>query len=154
MARRKQQSTSRPNKIGSTENPNVSRRRVQKWRSGKRASECGERNIDSGYEEIKILREDLQREGESMDKKQGEHRINSNPRATRTGFLEGIGFEERENSKRRSRKNLGKMPEWETTSWMVWMVLCRREGANTDIVCNIRVKTPCRRERIRVCRVL
>ena len=29
MARRKRQSTSRPNKIGSTENPNVSRRNLQ-----------------------------------------------------------------------------------------------------------------------------
>ena len=36
----KRQSTSRPNKIGSTENPNVSSQRVQNWRSGKRASEC------------------------------------------------------------------------------------------------------------------
>ena len=25
------------------------------------------------------------------------------------------------------------MPEGETTPWMVWMVLCRREGVNTDI---------------------
>ena len=40
MARRKRQSTSRPNKIGSTENPNASSQRVLNWRSGKRASEC------------------------------------------------------------------------------------------------------------------
>ena len=43
-----------------------------------------------------------------------------------------------ENCKRRSRGNQGKMPEW-TTPWMVWMVLCRHEGANTDIASNKRV---------------
>ena len=32
-------------------------------------------------------------------------------------------------------------PEWETMPWMVWMVLCRHEGANTDIASNIRVET-------------
>ena len=34
----------------------------------------------------------------------------------------------REHCKRRSRGNQGKMPEW-TMPWMVWMVLCRHEGA-------------------------
>ena len=43
MARRKRQSTSRPNKIGLTENPKVSSQRVQNWRSGKRISECARR---------------------------------------------------------------------------------------------------------------
>ena len=52
------------------------------------------------YEEIKILREDLSRKGESIDKKQephhvsGEHGGTSNPRPTRFGFLERVGFEE------------------------------------------------------------
>ena len=48
------------------------------------------------YEEIKILREDLLREGESMDKKKvsGGHGGNSETRATGTGVLERVGFEE------------------------------------------------------------
>ena len=44
----------------------------------------------------------------------------------------------RENCKRRSRGDPGKMPEW-TMPWTVRMVLCRLEGAHTDTARNIRV---------------
>ena len=49
------------------------------------------------YEGIKFLREDLLRDGKSMDKHKSHFMSpekNSNLRATRIGFLEGIGFEE------------------------------------------------------------
>ena len=190
MARRKQQSTSRPNKTGSTESPNASSPRVQSWRSGKRASGVRKETLRVAYEEIKFLREDLPREGESMDKNKCHFMTPENTEEirileqqelalwrgsaskrqagwTRDGSVEETPagcwklrdstekwIQRRENSKSRSRKNPGKMPEWETTPWMVWMVLCRREGANTDIASNIRVETACGRERIRVCRVL
>ena len=126
-------------------------------------------------EEIKILWEDLLREGESMDKNKTHFVSAENTEGIRIleNWLSGgdrlrrdqLGGHEtvqwskspaeqrRENSKRRSRKNPGMMPEWETTPWVVWIVLCRREGANTDIASNIRVETACGRERIRVCRV-
>ena len=136
------------------------------------------------YEETKILREDLLREGRNDGQKQEpllvsrRHRGNPEARTARIGVLERVVGHEtvrrrkslvgcwklrdstkkskqrRENCKRRSRGNQGKMPEWETMLWMVWMVLCRHEGANTDIASNIRVETACGRERIRVCRVL
>ena len=130
--------------------------------------------------EVKILRDDLLREGESMDKNKSHFMSPENTEEirileqqelafwrgsaskrlagwTRDGSAEEIvGWmmaaqrlnreaeaKKRENSKRRSRKDPGKMPEWETTPWMVWMVLCRREGANTDIASNVRVETAC-----------
>ena len=46
---------------------------------------------------------------------------------------------EEQNCKRRSRGNQGKIPKLGTMPWMVWIVLCRHEGANTDIASNIRV---------------
>ena len=39
----------------------------------------------------------------------------------------------------KKRGNQGKMPEWGTVPWTVWMVLCRHEGAYTNIAINIRV---------------
>ena len=76
--------------------------RVRECKAGgvARELESAKRNFESG------LRGDQDSPGgpaerkESMDKKQeslhvsGEHGRNSNPRATRTGFLERIGFEE------------------------------------------------------------
>ena len=54
--------------IGSTWSPNASRPRVRSWRRCKRISESGKETPRVAFEELKILREDLQREGESMDK--------------------------------------------------------------------------------------
>ena len=100
----------------------------------------------------------------------GEHRNNSSPRATRTGFLEGIGFEETScvDTRRSAEEIAGCMLEAQRLNREVEAkkrklqeaiekesgndarmgddFLCRREGANTDIACNVRVETACRRE--------
>ena len=40
-----------------------------------------------------------------------------------------------------TEKESGKDARMETMPWMVWMVLCRREGANMDTASNNRVET-------------
>ena len=157
--------------------------KLAEWQEGLRVRK---ETLRGTCKEIKILREDLLREGESIDKNKSHFMSLENTEEIRILEQQELAFwresaskrhetvqrrkspagcwklrdstekwkQRRENSKRRSRKNQGKMPEWETTPWMVWMVLCRREGANADIASNIRVATACGRERIRVCRVL
>ena len=67
-ARRTRRSTSRPNRIGSTEGPNASRPRARKLAEMQESLRVRKETLKAAYEEIKILRENLLREGESMDK--------------------------------------------------------------------------------------
>ena len=60
MARRKRQSTSRPSRIGSSETA-----RLTELQESLRVRK---ETLKVAYEEIKILREDLLKEGETMDK--------------------------------------------------------------------------------------
>ena len=66
MARRKRQSTLRPNKIGSTENPKRLESASAKLAEWQESLRVRKETLRVAYEEIKILR--LLREGESMDK--------------------------------------------------------------------------------------
>ena len=62
MARRKRQSTSRPNKIGSTENPHRLESESAKLAEWQESLRVRKETLRVAYEEIKILREDLLRE--------------------------------------------------------------------------------------------
>ena len=68
MARRKRQSISRPSKIGSTENPNSLEAETARLTGLQESLRVRKQTLKVAYEEIKILREDLLGEGESMDK--------------------------------------------------------------------------------------
>ena len=127
------------------------------------------------YEEIKILREELLREGETMDKQQepllvsGKHGGNPEARTTRIGVLERIGFEEtgwedtrrfsggnrwlddggpetqqrtrskEEKTARDDREGVKESCQNGRCHERFRMVLCRLEGAYTNIASNIRV---------------
>ena len=94
MARRKRQSTLRPNKTGATENPNA---RVRECKVGgvAREPQSAKRNFES------VLRGDQDSPGGPAERRRidgqkqeplhvsKEHGRNPNPRATRIGFLEG-----------------------------------------------------------------
>ena len=94
MARRKRQSTSSPNKIGSKKKSKRLESESAKLAEWQESLRVRTETLRVAYEEMKILREDLLRIGIYGQKQEplhvsGEHRRNSNPRATRTGFLEG-----------------------------------------------------------------
>ena len=68
MARRNRQSTSRPNKIGSTGESKRLEAESARLTELQESLRVRKETLKVAYEEIKILREDLLREGETMDK--------------------------------------------------------------------------------------
>ena len=98
---------------------------MQRWRSAKRASEC-EKNFESGSRgDQDFPGGPAERRGIDGQKQEplhvsGEHGRNSNPRATRTGFLEGSA------SKRLAGWTRGGSAE-EITGWILEAQRLNRE---------------------------